>query len=102
MRVVKSFGREKEEIERFSKQAYKLYEQNITANEEQAVNTSLMTFSVYLAVGIQLLLGGFMVLRGRHNGRPAHLFSPLSADDLHLRSDDRLAGQPALTRRGIR
>ena len=64
VRVVKAFGREKEETERFSRQAYKLYEQNITANDEQAVNTSLMTFSVYFAVGIQLLYGGFQVLQG--------------------------------------
>ncbi len=64
IRVVKAFGRGKEETERFSRQAHKLYERNITANEEQAVNTSLMTFSVYFAAGIQLLFGGILVMRG--------------------------------------
>ncbi len=64
MRIVKAFGREKEETERFNRQAYTLYERNITANDEQAMNTSLMTFSVYFAAGIQLLFGGYMVMQG--------------------------------------
>ena len=64
MRVVKAFGREKEETERFNKQAYTLYERNVTANDEQALNTALMTFSVYFAAGIQLLYGGYMVMQG--------------------------------------
>ncbi len=64
MRIVKAFGRGKEETKRFSRQAQRVYERNITANEEQAANTALMTFSVYFAAGVQLLFGGALVMRG--------------------------------------
>ncbi|MDA1096046.1 MAG: ABC transporter ATP-binding protein [Chloroflexi bacterium] len=64
MRVVKAFGREREESDKFARQARVVYERNLEANQEQAVNTSLMTFSVYVATGIQLAYGGLLVTRG--------------------------------------
>lgn len=64
MRVVKAFGREKEESVRFERQAQVVYARNLEANREQAANTALMTFSVYLAAGIQLWYGGILVIRG--------------------------------------
>lgn len=64
MRVVKAFGREKEESARFERQARVVYARNLEANREQAANTALMTFSVYLAAGIQLWYGGILVIRG--------------------------------------
>jgi ABC-type multidrug transport system fused ATPase/permease subunit len=63
MRVVKAFGREREESEKFARQAQVVYSENIEANEQQAINTALMTFSVYLAAGIQLWYGGILVSR---------------------------------------
>ena len=64
MRVVKAFGREQQESRKFERQARVLYAENMDANQEQAVNTSLMTFSVYLAAGVQLWYGGVLVSRG--------------------------------------
>ena len=64
MRVVKAFGREREESQKFARQAQVLYDENMEANQQQAINTSLMTFSVYLAAGIQLWYGGILVSRG--------------------------------------
>ena len=64
MRVVKAFGRGKEETERFSRQADIVYQRNIAANEEQAANSALMSFAVYFAVTVQLLFGGNMVING--------------------------------------
>ncbi|MBI4236552.1 MAG: ABC transporter ATP-binding protein [Chloroflexi bacterium] len=64
MRVVKAFGREREESAKFARQAQVVYGQNIAANNEQAANTSLITFVVYLAAGIQLWYGGALVIRG--------------------------------------
>ena len=64
MRVVKAFGRGKEETERFSRQANVVYQRNIAANEEQAVNSALMSFAVYFAVTVQLFVGGNMVING--------------------------------------
>ena len=64
MRVVKAFGRGKEETERFSRQADVVYQRNIAANEEQAVNSALMSFAVYFAVTVQLFIGGNMVING--------------------------------------
>lgn len=64
MRVVKAFGRGKEETERFSRQANIVYERNIAANDEQAANSALMSFAVYLAVTVQLFVGGNMVING--------------------------------------
>ncbi len=63
MRVVKAFGREREESAKFREQASVVYTQNLEANQEQAINTSVMTFSVYLAAGIQLWYGGILVSR---------------------------------------
>ncbi len=64
MRVVKAFGREREQSDKFERQAQVVHNENMGANQEQAVNTSLMTFSVYLAAGIQLWYGGILVGRG--------------------------------------
>ena len=64
MRVVKAFGREREESDKFTRQAQVVYTQNLAANQYQAVNTSLMTLSVYLAAGVQLWYGGILVSRG--------------------------------------
>jgi ABC-type multidrug transport system fused ATPase/permease subunit len=62
IKVVKAFGRQLEETEKFNEQAQELYARNIEANREQAANTSLMTFSVYIAAGIQLIYGGYLVI----------------------------------------
>ncbi len=64
MKVVKAFGRENEQTQKFNDQAMEVYSRNVAANSEQAANTALMTFAVYIATGIQLLYGGSLVING--------------------------------------
>ncbi len=64
MKVVKAFGRETQQTEKFNQQALEVYSRNVAANGEQAANTALMTFAVYIAAGIQLLYGGSLVIEG--------------------------------------
>ena len=64
MKVVKAFGRETQQTEKFNQQAIEVYSRNVAANGEQAANTALMTFAVYIAAGIQLLYGGSLVIEG--------------------------------------
>lgn len=64
MKVVKAFGRENEQTQKFNDQAMEVYSRNVAANGEQAANTALMTFAVYIAAGIQLLYGGSLVING--------------------------------------
>ncbi len=64
MKVVKAFGRENEQTQKFNEQAMEVYSRNVQANGEQAANTALMTFAVYIAAGIQLLYGGSLVING--------------------------------------
>jgi len=64
MKVVKAFGRETQQTEKFNQQAMEVYSRNVAANGEQAANTALMTFAVYIAAGIQLLYGGSLVIEG--------------------------------------
>ncbi len=64
MKVVKAFGRETQQTEKFNQQALEVYSRNVAANGEQAANTALMTFAVYMAAGIQLLYGGSLVIEG--------------------------------------
>tara|TARA_B100000686_G_C16790666_1_gene978465 strand:+ start:2070 stop:3884 length:1815 start_codon:yes stop_codon:yes gene_type:complete len=64
MKVVKAFGREAQQTEKFNEQAMEVYSRNVAANGEQAANTALMTFAVYIAAGIQLLYGGALVIEG--------------------------------------
>ncbi len=63
-RVVKAFGREKEEVARFQHANDELYDDYLASTREQAFNTPLLDFLSNAATIVMLWLAGLLVVRG--------------------------------------
>jgi ABC-type multidrug transport system fused ATPase/permease subunit len=64
IRVVKAFSRQEEESRKFSADARKLYDEQINAARETAINMPLMTFLLALPTAFVLWYGGRQVIGG--------------------------------------
>ncbi len=64
IRVVKAFSRQEEESRKFSVDAVKLYDEQINAARQTAINMPLMTFLLALPVALVLWYGGREVING--------------------------------------
>jgi len=64
IRVVKAFSRQKEESRKFSADADKLYEEQVNAARQTAINMPLMTFLLGLPTALVLWYGGRQVING--------------------------------------
>ncbi|HEX6513190.1 MAG TPA: ABC transporter ATP-binding protein [Chloroflexota bacterium] len=64
VRVVKAFGREREEIERFDTGNQELFQDYLVAAREQAVNAPFIDFLSNASTLVMLWFTGFLVIRG--------------------------------------
>ncbi|HLY67970.1 MAG TPA: ABC transporter transmembrane domain-containing protein, partial [Chloroflexota bacterium] len=64
VRVVKAFGREREEIERFKEGNERLYEDYLVAAREQAVNAPFIEFLSNASTLVMLWFTGLLVMNG--------------------------------------
>jgi len=64
-RVVKVFGREDYELQRFGREAQALFDDAYTAGRIQAYNSPLISFLWMLSQGLVLLYGGWLAIEGR-------------------------------------
>ncbi len=64
VRIVKAFSRQKEESEKFSAQAKRLYDEEIKADRQMAFNMPLMVFLISLPTAVILWYGGRQVISG--------------------------------------
>jgi ABC-type multidrug transport system fused ATPase/permease subunit len=62
IRVVKAFSQQKEESLKFSTDAKKLYNEQVSAARQQAINMPLMTFLLGLPTALVLWYGGRQVI----------------------------------------
>ena len=67
-KLIRSFGRQDYEQDKFERNLDDLYRKNMHANEVQAFNTPLMTLILYLIVGATLLYGGYEIMNGQLTG----------------------------------
>mgnify|MGYP001326105303 CR=1 FL=1 len=67
-KLIRSFGRQDYEQEKFERNLDDLYRENMHANEVQAFNTPLMTLILYLIVGATLLYGGYAIINDKLTG----------------------------------
>ena len=67
-KLIRSFGRQDYEQDKFERNLDDLYRKNMRANEVQAFNTPLMTLILYLIVGATLLYGGYEIMNGQLTG----------------------------------
>ena len=67
-KLIRSFGRQDYEQDKFERNLDDLYRKNMRANEVQAFNTPLMTLILYLIVGATLLYGGYEIMNGQVTG----------------------------------
>ena len=65
MRVVKAFGREQEESEKFAGEARNLFNNSYTASRIQAVSSPLMTGLWMLSLAVTIWYGGREIIAGR-------------------------------------
>jgi ABC-type multidrug transport system fused ATPase/permease subunit len=65
IRVVKAFSRQKQESEKFYKDAEKLYQAQIGTARVMAVNMPMMTFLMALPIALVLWYGGNQVVAGK-------------------------------------
>lgn len=67
-KLIRAFGRQDYEQEKFEGNLDHLYQQNMRANEMQAFNTPVMTLILYIMVGATLLYGGYEIMKDRLTG----------------------------------
>jgi ABC-type multidrug transport system fused ATPase/permease subunit len=65
IRVVKAFSQEEQEKRKFHAPAEEVYGKQVAAQTLQAVNSPMMTISVYFAMLVVLIFGAFEVQAGR-------------------------------------
>jgi ATP-binding cassette subfamily B protein len=63
--VVKAFARESDEAAKFARRSDDVFAQSVRANRQRAVYVPLLSFVPLLAQAAVLLVGGWMVARGR-------------------------------------
>ena len=64
VRVVKAFAAEEFEMKKFDNKAWQVAEESIQANRLQASNSTVMTFTFTIALGLILWFGGRQVFQG--------------------------------------
>jgi ATP-binding cassette, subfamily B, bacterial len=63
--VVKAFARERDQVAAFGRRSDDVFGESVRANRQRAVYVPLLAFVPLLAQGAVLLVGGWMVARGR-------------------------------------
>ena len=63
--VVKAFARERDEAEKFARRSDAVFAESVRANRQRALYVPLLSFVPLLAQAAVLLVGGWMVSRGR-------------------------------------
>jgi ABC-type multidrug transport system fused ATPase/permease subunit len=63
--VVKAFARERDEAAKFAERSDAVFAESVRANRQRAIYVPLLSFVPLLAQGAVLLVGGWMVARGR-------------------------------------
>src|SRR4051812_16992552 len=64
VRVVKAFAQERQEVERFRGRSEAVFDRQLAATRLQAIFRPLLEFVPSLGVGLVLLFGGLLVIRG--------------------------------------